>query len=153
MKKLLSTIRKILRQTGYKKTLFPVGAFGGMQVSVHVGCRHTVVLVERIVLPCSVQIGGASRPLPSLRDAAEVFRRMRRSLDALGGNLSQTTLVLPGGGTIPVPKTFRDWANRKGLQIEVVTDALPKRLLRRINDNSSRRAIPEQFADIFDALG
>jgi hypothetical protein len=153
MKKLLSTIRKILRQTGYKKTPFPAGAFGGMQVSVHVGCRHTVVLLEQIVLPCSVQIGGGARPLPSSRDVAEVFRRLRRSLDALGGNLSQTTLVLPGGGTIPVPKSFRDWANRKGLQIELVTDALPKRLLRRIHDNRSRRAIPEQFADIFDALG
>ena len=152
MKKLLPSLRKILRQEGYEKVPAPDGAFENMQISVHVGCRHTVVLVEQVILPCCVQIGGAPRPRPSSRSVTELFRRLRQSLDALGGDLSQTTLVFPGGGTIPVPKSFRDWASRKGIQIEVVTDALPNRILKRLQNNRSRKRIPKEFVEIIDAL-
>jgi hypothetical protein len=61
-------------------------------------------------------------------------------------------LVLPGGGKLPIPKSFRDWAQRQGLQIVVVSDTLPRELVQRIHDNKLRRSLPKPFVGIIDEL-
>jgi hypothetical protein len=94
--------------------------------------------------------GAATTPIGTA--VTEIFRRLRRSLAQPGADLSRTTLVLPGGGKIPIPQTFRDWAQRQGLQIVVVSDTLPRELLQRIHDNKLRKSLPKPFVGIIDEL-
>lgn len=152
MKTLLPTLRRILRKNGYKQARVAEGLYEGMRVSVHNGCRHTVVVVEQIVIPCSIHIGNGAATTPIRTAVTEIFRRLRGSLAQPGANLSKTTLVLPGGGKLPIPKSFRDWAKRQGLQIVVVTDNLPRELAQRIHDNKHRQAVPQPFVGIIDEL-
>jgi hypothetical protein len=94
--------------------------------------------------------GAATTPIGTA--VTEIFRRLRRSLAHRGADLRNTTLVLPGGGKLPIPKSFRDWAQRQGLQIVVVSDTLPRELVQRIHDNKLRRSLPKPFVGIIDEL-
>ena len=152
MKTLLPTLRRVLRKNGYKPVRVAEGLYEGMDVSVHNGCRHTVVVVEQIVIPCSIQLGKGSATTPIGTAVTEIFRRLRGSLAQPGADLSKTTLVLPGGGKLPIPKSFRDWARRQGLQIVLITDSLPRELVQRIHDNKLRQSLPKPFVGIIDEL-
>lgn len=152
MKTLLPTLRRILRKNGYKEAHVAEGLYGGMRVSVHNGCRHTTVVVEEIVVPCSIHIGNGTATTPVGTAVTEIFRRLRGSLAQPGADLSKTTLVLPGGGKLPIPKSFRDWAKRQGLQIVLITDTLPRELVQKIHDNKHRRALPQPFVGIIEEL-
>ena len=152
MKTLLPTLRRVLRKNGYKPVRVAEGLYEGMDVSVHNGCRHTTVVVEQIIVPCSAHIGSGTGTTPVGRAVTEIFRRLRRSLAHRGADLRKTTLVLPGGGKLPIPKSFRDWAKRQGLQIVLITDSLPRELVQKIHDNKHRQALPQPFVGIIDEL-
>ena len=152
MKSLLPTLRRILRKNGYKQARVAEGFYEGMDVTVHNGCRHTTVVVEQIVVPCSIHMGNGAATTPIGTAVTEIFRRLRRSLAHRGADLSKTTLVLPGGGKLPIPKSFRDWAQRQGLQIVLITDTLPRELGQKIHDNKLRQSLPKPFVGIIDEL-
>ena len=148
----LTELRKALRREGYRKVLSAHEPFDGAVGSIYEGCRHTVVAIEQITMPCAIGIAGGlqNRPIPT--SVTDFFRRLKRWLSAAGGNFKQTTLVLPGGGVLLAPKSFRDWAKRQGIQLVIAGKELPKELVRRIGDNRHRRAIPKPFVGIVDAL-
>lgn len=148
----LAELRKVLRREGYRKVFSTHTPFEGTIASIYEGCRHRVVAIEQITMPCAVGIAGGLLNRPTPTSVTDFFRRLKKWLSSMSAKVNQTTLVLPGGGTVPVPRAFRDWAKRRGIQVVIAGTELPKELVRRLGKNRHRRAIPKPFVDIVDAL-
>lgn len=148
----LAELRKVLRREGYRKVFPAHEPFDGTIVSIYEECRHRVVAIEQITMPCAIGIAGGLQNRPTPTSITDFFRRLKKWLSAMTAKLNQTTLVLPGGGTVSLPKAFRDWAKRQGIQVVIAGTELPKELVRRLGNNRHRRAIPKPFVDIVDAL-
>ena len=148
----LTELRKVLRRESYRKVFPSHEPFDGTIVSIYEGCRHRVIAIEQITMPCAIGIGGGLQNRPTPTSVTHFFRQLKKWLSSMTAKLKQTTLVLPGGGTVPVPKAFRDWAKLHGIQVIIAGKELPKELIRKLGENRPRRSIPKPFVDIVDAL-
>lgn len=86
--------------------------------------RLTRTLLWRKENSCAVTISGIEVPHPSIHPLSTsvdaYFESLRKALADLMKRATLTDLILPGGGSLPLPAWFIDWCQHNGIRLHLL---------------------------------